>query len=36
MIYRSFTWFFVGLYRRLAEAWELLLPGARAYLQDAL
>jgi hypothetical protein len=36
MIYRSLALFFVGLHRRLAEAWERLLPGARAYLQDAL
>ena len=36
MIYGSFARFLVGLDRRLAEGWERRLPGARAYLQDAL
>ena len=35
MIYGSFARFFAGLDRRLAEAWERLVPRARAYLHDA-
>ena len=36
IIYGSFARYFVSLDRRLVEGWELLLPGARACLQDAL
>jgi hypothetical protein len=35
MIYGSFARHFVGLDRRLAEAWERLVLGASAHLQDA-